>query len=333
MDNLSHTLTGLILSRAGLNRWTPHATAIMLLAANAPDVDVVSAAGGSLAYLDYHRAHTHALFFAPLMAIAAILPVMLVARKTKWSIHWRGAFAAALVGVGSHLLLDWTNVYGVRLFLPFSAEWVRLDITHIIDVWIWAILLLGVLAPLLSKLVSSEIGAKSGSGRAAAISVLLALGGYEYGRYLLHVRAVATVDSRMYYGAAPLRSFAFPGAVGLFSWTGLVQGSGYYVVVPVNLLREFDPTAGRLYYQAEPGPALTAAKQTEVFRRFLTFTQVPLWRASPAPAPEGATRVSVTDLRFGSPQEERFAATAVVLGSKVLRSEFQLRPFKATKRE
>jgi hypothetical protein len=42
---------GLALSRAGLNRLTPQATAILLLAANAPDIDVVSAAGGSLAYL------------------------------------------------------------------------------------------------------------------------------------------------------------------------------------------------------------------------------------------------------------------------------------------
>ena len=69
MDNLTHTLTGLFLSRIGLNRWTPGASAILMLAANAPDIDVVSAAGGSLNYLHYHRHLTHSLAAMPLMAI------------------------------------------------------------------------------------------------------------------------------------------------------------------------------------------------------------------------------------------------------------------------
>ena len=61
MDPLTHTATGLLLSRAGLNRWTPLATPILILAANAPDIDVVTAAGGSLNYLHYHRHLTHSL--------------------------------------------------------------------------------------------------------------------------------------------------------------------------------------------------------------------------------------------------------------------------------
>jgi len=35
MDPLTHTATGLFLSRIGLKRWTPLATPILLLAANA----------------------------------------------------------------------------------------------------------------------------------------------------------------------------------------------------------------------------------------------------------------------------------------------------------
>src|ERR1043165_1620564 len=45
MDPLTHTATGLFLSRAGLNRWTPLATPILLLAANAPDIDIGGVGG------------------------------------------------------------------------------------------------------------------------------------------------------------------------------------------------------------------------------------------------------------------------------------------------
>ena len=41
-----------------------------------------------------------------------------------------GAFFAALIAVATHLLLDLTNVYGVRLLLPFSARWLQLDLTQ-----------------------------------------------------------------------------------------------------------------------------------------------------------------------------------------------------------
>src|SRR5689334_25352726 len=117
MDNLTHTAVGLFLSRAGLRNWTPRAAAILILASNAPDIDVLSAAGGSLTYLHYHRHLTHSLVTAPFLAILPLVLMRLVARKP---IRWVPAYVASLIAVGSHLLLDWTNVYGIRLFLPFS---------------------------------------------------------------------------------------------------------------------------------------------------------------------------------------------------------------------
>src|ERR1035438_789659 len=120
MDPLTHTATGLFLSRVGLKRWTPLATPILLLAANAPDIDVVTSAGGSLSYLHYHRLLTHSLVAMPVMALLTVALVRVVSRK---KIHWTGAFFAALIAVATHLLLDLTNTYGIRLLLPFSARW------------------------------------------------------------------------------------------------------------------------------------------------------------------------------------------------------------------
>jgi inner membrane protein len=48
MDNLTHTLTGLMLSRAGLNRWHPRASLVLMLSANIPDIDFVAVARGGL---------------------------------------------------------------------------------------------------------------------------------------------------------------------------------------------------------------------------------------------------------------------------------------------
>src|ERR1039458_1415859 len=133
MDPLTHTVTGLFLSRIGLKRWTPMATPLLLLAANAPDIDIVTAAGGPLSYLHYHRHITHSLLAMPLVALGTVALVRLVSRK---KIHWMGAFFAALIGVATHLLLDLSNTYGVRLLLPFSERWLRLDLLNVFDLWI-----------------------------------------------------------------------------------------------------------------------------------------------------------------------------------------------------
>src|SRR5579871_3251182 len=75
MDNITHTLTGLMMARAGLARKGERgATLVILLAANAPDIDVVVAGlPGGLRYLEYHRGYTHALLMAPVMALLALM--------------------------------------------------------------------------------------------------------------------------------------------------------------------------------------------------------------------------------------------------------------------
>ncbi len=155
MDNLTHSLVGLFLARAGLKHVTPRGTAIMVLAANAPDFDVVCWFGGNASYIHWHRNITHSLIAIPFMALLAVAIVRWAGRK---EIRWLAAFLIAMVAVASHLILDLTNIYGVRLLLPFSGRWVHWDMTPVIDVTIWAVLLLGIAAPWFGRLVGSEIG-------------------------------------------------------------------------------------------------------------------------------------------------------------------------------
>jgi inner membrane protein len=312
LDNLTHTLTGLMLVRAGIGKRVPRGALMMMIAANAPDFDVVSWFGGPWTYLEYHRWITHALIAIPAMAFLSVL----IARAfAKGHFPWRMALIAASIGVASHVLLDWTNTYGIRLLLPFSKQWLRLDITNIVDLWIWAILLLAVVAPALGRLVSSEIGARPGTGRGWAIAALVLLSGYEFGRYVLHERAVAVLDSRVYDGADPSRVFALPELANPFKWRGIVETSDAYRLFTVNLMSSFDPASGRVVYKPPSSPAVQAAEKNPVIRGYLDFSAVPLVRTIPTVQPPDAVRVEIQDLRFGDPQEPRFVASAVVLPS------------------
>ena len=54
MDNITHTLTGVLLVQAGLHKLTPRATWIAVTAANIPDLDIL-VGPWSIEYLNYHR--------------------------------------------------------------------------------------------------------------------------------------------------------------------------------------------------------------------------------------------------------------------------------------
>lgn len=313
MDPLTHTAVGVFLSRAGLNRLTPRATPILILAANAPDIDIVAAAFSSLDYLHYHRHITHALAAMPVMAIAPVLLVRALGRKP---VRWLGGFVAAMAAVASHLALDYTNTYGIRLLLPFSGEWFRLDATNVIDLWIWVAMLLGLAVPFLSRLVGSEIASRDpvtkNHGRASAILALVFLAVYDFGRGVLHSRAEGVLESRLYDHEAPARVLALPDLANPLQWRGVVETGNFFAVQDLDLREEFDPTEAAVFSKPEYEPALDAARRAPEIREFLRFSQAPLWRVTPAPEPEGGRLVEVFDMRFGTPRSPGFMASAVV---------------------
>jgi inner membrane protein len=310
LDNLTHSLVGLFLARAGFKHVTPRGTAIMVLAANAPDFDTVSFFGGAATYIHWHRNITHSLIAIPFMALLSVAIVRWLGRK---EIRWLPAFLIAMVAVASHLILDLTNVYGVRLLLPFSGRWSHWNITPIVDLGLWAILLLGVAAPWFARLVGSEIGErKREAGGGWAVVALLLFGAYDYGRSVLYDRAAAIMDSHIYHGLTPRRAGAFPGENPMI-WEGIAELSDAYVQAPIDVVRgRFNPESVVTFYKAERSPAIEAALHTEPFQRFLEFVQYPIWVTEPARELEHATRVSLVDLRFGTPAAPGFEAVATV---------------------
>lgn len=267
------------------------------------------------------------------MALLSVAIVAMAARREK--VRWKPAFWIALAGVASHLLLDLTNVYGVRLLLPFSGHWSHFDLTPVVDVTIWVILLLGIVAPWLSRLVGSEIGEKiPDKGNAGwAVAVLLLLTAYDYSRSVFHARAVNIVDAHIYNGYAPRRAAAFPTANPLV-WRGIAEMSNAYADMPVDLRTDFHVTDAVSYFKPPRTAAMQAAMATYPFQMLLEFVQYPLWVLQPALPGEnnnqGGTHVSLIDLRFGTPTQSGFAATAFVdQNNRVLDASFglgQVRP-------
>jgi inner membrane protein len=249
----------------------------------------------------------------PVMALLSVVVVRVASRKP---VHWVGAFFAALIAVASHLLLDLTNIYGIRLWLPFSGEWLRLDLTSVIDIWIWGALLLGIAGPFVARLVGSEVSSgtvrEKHHGRGFAIFALAFLLLYNCGRGVLHARAVAALDSRLYGDAIPQRVAALPSPGNPFDWRGVVETSDFYEVEDVNLAREYDPARGMVFHKPDPNPALDAARHTVAIQEFLRFSQLPLWRVIPVSEPEDGQRVEVLDMRFGTPLVPGFLAGAVL---------------------
>jgi hypothetical protein len=58
MDNVTHALFALTLARTRIGDSGRGTTAALVLASNAPDIDIVATVGGTLGYLEWHRGST-----------------------------------------------------------------------------------------------------------------------------------------------------------------------------------------------------------------------------------------------------------------------------------
>lgn len=140
MDNITHSLVGLTLAETGLKRVTPLATTTLVMAANFPDIDIITGMFGQLFYLEHHRGITHALIALPFLSL---LLATLIYRYSQWK--GRGARFGRLCGLGllamlTHPLLDYLNSYGWRPFLPWDNRWYYGDIAFVVDPWLWIFL-------------------------------------------------------------------------------------------------------------------------------------------------------------------------------------------------
>lgn len=318
MEPVTHFLTGATLGRAGFNRKTAYATLAMTLAAEAPDVDVFWGLHGPVAQLQHHRGFTHTFLGAPVMALAVTLFCWgfdRLRRRRKrvgqlpgprWFLLWLFALLADL----SHLLLDFTNDYGIRPFAPFQPRWYAWNIVFIFEPVMFVLLLGGLVIPALLGLVDREIAGrrKVFRGRGWAVAALIGITALYTLRATEHVRAMRMLEQTS-FGEPVLRVAAEPYPINPFRWQGIIETENAYRFADVRTRAgsvDIDESIGPIY-KPPVTPAVAAAKRSWLGRVYLDWSQFPLVEdtgpGSPPDMPQDANlqleRVDFHDMRFG----------------------------------
>ena len=186
MDNLTHSLFGATLARTPLGRAGRGTTLALVLSSNAPDIDVVTVAGGALNYLEWHRGPTHGalgVVALGLLTAGLVRAGLRIFDRARAAEHAPFGMLAAVscIGVLLHIALDFPTSYGTRLLSPFDWRWYGSDLMPIIDIYLLIALAAGIV-----------IGRGSGAARRRAAFVVLALMIGNYGlRAVSHQRALA----------------------------------------------------------------------------------------------------------------------------------------------
>lgn len=336
MEPITHFLTGACISRAGLNRTTPLATTTLVLAAEAADIDIVWLAKGPVFYFGHHRGITHTFVGAPFVAVLVVAfiyvlwriaqhfarpgPIgcagcppgtMPAERRPRWGVLYLLAVLSGFV----HILLDYTNSYGVRPFMPFNYRWYSWDIVNIWDGLIWGALLAGLLLPALFRLVNEEIGSrkKGPRGRGGAIFALVSVAVIWGMRDYEHRKAVEVMQSVRYQDAEPVRASAYPYSLSPFKWHGVAETENFFEMFVVDSSKpDIDPQGkARIRYKPEETAVTIAAKKTYLGRVYLDWAHYPMTETEQHA--DGSYEVRFYDLRYDYPERGRVLRSAVIL--------------------
>ncbi len=280
MDNLTHSLTGVLAGRvlpddpddpsgkASPGRPPKTGRAIfwaLLVSANIPDIDVVANLfADPLTALHYHRSFTHSLVAVPLMALVAAFAVYLFAVRGGFARLW----IASVVGVLFHLFLDLITPYGTQLLHPFSSTRFSLDWMFIIDPWFT-----GGIALMLAA------GKVFPRGRRALGFVSLASAVvYVTAESRLQAEALGMFREELgKSGRAALSASALPQPLSLFEWVGLATTDSGVIRQFITLYPERAVSEQEFFPNATDPVAARAARSGHAgeylrFARFPTLT-------------------------------------------------------------
>ena len=335
MDNLTHSLFGATLARTPLSRAGRGATAALILASNAPDIDILATAGGAVKYLEWHRGITHGPI--GVVGLGVVSAALVWFGRRLYDRRWPGKrgdapdatfgmlIAMAIIGVLLHVLMDLPTSYGTRLLSPFDWHWFAVDWMPIVDIYLLLALIIGLL------------GKPTPAQRRAKAAFVLLMMATNYGvRAVAHHQALelaprlfgptlpqpcdppagtsVMIDTwpppalpsspppgtRCLVGMVAMPSFTSP-----FTWRIIAQMSNAYEIHDIDLLdrRYREPESGSdapwrltLRYPNVWTPAVRTAAGTHLGQVFLGFSRLPAARSSVDK--DGVTTVRWTDMRF-----------------------------------
>jgi inner membrane protein len=311
MDPITHLMTGACLARAGFNRKAAYAAIAMTIAAEVPDLDVLWSIDGPIAAFQHHRGWTHTFLGLPFEAAIVVGAVWLFHRwRTRLAtssklprapIRWALLYCFSLIALLSHLLLDWTNNYGLRPLFPFNPRWYAGSFVFIFEPVLFLILLIALIAPSLFGLIGSEVGARRPAypGRGWAIAALIAMVALLTFRFVEHQKALQLAQAGDYNGAPVLRVAADPHPINPFRWQTVVETPQFYQISGADTFNDTIATSnlGQIIYKPPTTLATLVAKRSWLGEVYLDWSQYPVVTETGTDL-DGLTTVSFRDLRF-----------------------------------
>jgi membrane-bound metal-dependent hydrolase YbcI (DUF457 family) len=263
VDNLTHTLIGIGIARAGLSQKLGRGTTLILaVASNLPDVDVACLMGGPLAFL-WRRTPTHSLLGATLLIFLATY----LFRRYYPNLSWPVIFGLTTLGVAGHIFADLWNAYGVVLFWPFNWQRVSFNWVYIIDLVIWAILIFSWVTSRLRRDRTIRIWRTA----LGVLAVYIGICAWCHNSSLQLARAQNPSNAPTYI---------YPEPFGPQCFRAVVQQPDFYVHYlsfpfqhRINLVEKIEPEVTT--------PIEQAARRTEAGKRLDWFYSTPVWRESP----------------------------------------------------
>jgi inner membrane protein len=331
------------LGRAGLNRKTAYATLAAAVAAEAPDLDMLWGLRGPVDELKHHRGITHTFWAVPVIAGVVVGAIWLLhlwrenrrhrrdapassgnalLQNSKapsvppTTLHWGWLYLTACIAALSHILLDWTNNYGVRPFFPLNAHWYAGSFMFIAEPILWGLFFLAFTMPWLLGLADREIGARRTQFRGQGWAIFALAGMLVLGcvRWAEHGQALVMLGNTNIASQPAQRSAAEPYPVNPFRWHAILETAGFYQTAEINTWTgSIDSDSQRdVLYKPADTPAVEAAKRTPLGQVYLdwgTWAVVRDVGQEPAPGMEPPklplnrtwTTVEFTDLRFDYP--------------------------------
>ena len=343
MEPVTHLLTGACLSRAGLNRRAAYATLTMVVAAEFPDIDTLWSLRGPIEGFQHHRGITHTFLGLPFEAALIVAGVYAWHRwrikraatpasgrakpLTAAPVRWGVLYGLALIALLSHLLLDYTNNYGLRPFFPFNDRWYAASIVFIVDPLMLALLLGALILPWIFGLVNAEVGAKKQAfhGRGWAIAALVGIAGWWGLRAVEHERALqmamaqsmvaptpesaATTTQTQDVDAAYVPTFlparaalASPDLLSPFRWSAVMDFGPVYKLAEIDTYGRTLTTGEEMYPKLGSSPAVLTAERSKLGRAYMDWSPMPFVEVTKGGGGEDpsttATVVTFRDPRF-----------------------------------
>jgi inner membrane protein len=312
MDNVCHTLVGVAVARAGLDRKTAMAATTAAIAANLPDIDVLVFLTG-MPSVAFRRGITHGAPAQVLLPIACAGAMWMIAHRRRRPSasensrplpHFGWLLMLSYIGVVTHVFLDFLNSYGIRLLSPLSQRWFYGDAVFIVDIWLWLLLGGGIAVGAFMSSRKPPWFNPALAGLAAASIYVAAM--------LVSGRAAHAIVREAWIartGTAPHALMVGPVPVTPFRRTIIVDAGDRYVEGTFGWWPTRVSFANDSVAKNDQGPEVRVARQDPVIRGILVWSRFPVWQLRTRP---GGTEVRLRDMRFRGLDRGGFTAAALV---------------------